>query len=52
MGGSMSTQLPNGRVEHPFEPIVLVATLALIPVLIIEHDVSSGPWATVGEIAN
>ncbi len=48
----MSKQLPNGRVEHPFEPIVLAATLALIPVLIIEHDVSSGPWATIGEIAN
>jgi voltage-gated potassium channel len=52
MGGSMSKQLPNGRVEHPFEPFVLAATLALIPVLIIEHDVSSGPWATVAEIAN
>src|SRR3954447_2090239 len=52
MGGSMSTQLPNGRVEHPFEPFVLAATLALIPVLIIEHDVSSGPWATIGVIAN
>jgi voltage-gated potassium channel len=52
MGGSMWQQAPDGRVTHPFEPIVLAATLALIPVLIIEHDVSSGPWATVAEIAN
>ena len=48
----MWQQLPNGRVNHPFEPIILAATLALIPVLIIEHDVSSGTWATVAEIAN
>jgi type II secretory pathway component PulF len=31
---------------------VLVATLALIPVLIIEYDVSSGGWLTFAEIAN
>jgi hypothetical protein len=48
----MWQQSPTGRVTHPFEPVVLAATLALIPVLIIEHDVTSGPWATVGEIAN
>jgi hypothetical protein len=48
----MWQQGPDGRVSHPFEPFILVATLALIPVLIIEHDVSSGPWATVGAIAN
>jgi hypothetical protein len=27
-----------GRVHTPFEPVVLVATLSLIPVLIIEAD--------------
>jgi len=48
----MWQQGPDGRVTHPFEPIILAATLALIPVLIIEHDVSSGAWATVAEIAN
>ena len=48
----MWQQSSDGRVSHPFEPIILAATLALIPVLIIEHDVSSGPWATVGEITN
>jgi hypothetical protein len=29
-------QRPDGRVTHAFEPLVLAATLALIPVLIIE----------------
>jgi voltage-gated potassium channel len=52
MVGSMWHQSEDGRVSHPFEPIILAATLALIPVLIIEHDVSSGPWSTFGEIAN
>jgi hypothetical protein len=35
----MWQQGPDGRVSHPFEPFILAATLALIPVLIIEHDV-------------
>jgi hypothetical protein len=48
----MWQQAPNGRVSHPFEPLILVATLALIPVLIIERDVSSGSWATVAAVAN
>jgi voltage-gated potassium channel len=48
----MWQQAPNGRVSHPFEPAILVATLALIPVLIIERDVSSGAWLTAAEIAN
>jgi voltage-gated potassium channel len=45
-------QSENGRVTHPFEPLVLVATLALIPVLIIEYDVSSGGWLTFAKVAN
>jgi len=45
-------QAENGHVKHPFEPVVLVATLALIPVLIIEYDVSSGGWLTFAEVAN
>jgi voltage-gated potassium channel len=48
----MWQQSENGRVAHPFEPAILVATLALIPVLIIERDVSSGAWLTAAEIAN
>jgi voltage-gated potassium channel len=51
-GGSMWQQSSDGRVSHPFEPVILGATSALIPVLIIERDVSSGPWATAAEIAN
>jgi voltage-gated potassium channel len=51
MGWSMWRQAEDGRVSHPFEPIVLAATLALIPVLIIEHD-ASGAWLTAAEIAN
>jgi voltage-gated potassium channel len=43
----------KGRVNHPFEPLVLVATLAMIPVLIVERDAASGSgWATVGRVAN
>lgn len=48
----MWQQAENGRVTHPFEPAILVATLALIPVLIIERDVSSGAWVTVAKVAN
>jgi hypothetical protein len=48
----MWQQSENGRVTHPFEPAILVATLALIPVLIIERDVSSGAWVTVAKVAN
>jgi voltage-gated potassium channel len=41
----------NGHVHTPLEPVVLVATLALIPVLIIEADASE-PWLTVAAVAN
>jgi hypothetical protein len=30
----------SGRVHTPLEPVVLVATFALIPVLVIESDVA------------
>lgn len=45
------TQDESGRVHTPLEPVVLAATLALIPVLIIEADASGG-WATVAVVAN
>jgi hypothetical protein len=32
------TQDESGRVHTPLEPLVLAATLALIPVLILERD--------------
>jgi voltage-gated potassium channel len=46
------TQEESGRVHTPFEPLVLAATLALIPVLIIEADTTSPGWQRFAEIAN
>jgi voltage-gated potassium channel len=48
----MWEQAPSGRVTHPFEPVVLVATLAMIPVLIIQHDATSHGWVVFAEVAN
>jgi hypothetical protein len=45
-------QSESGRVRHPFEPVILVATLAMIPVLIIERDAKSDGWQTVAQTAN
>ena len=42
----------SGRVHTPFEPVVLAATLSLIPILIIEADAKSGGWLTFATIAN
>jgi hypothetical protein len=39
-------------VSHPFEPLILAATLAMIPVLIIDYDVESGRWRTFAHVAN
>ncbi|HEX4525731.1 MAG TPA: ion transporter [Gaiellaceae bacterium] len=39
-------------MTHPFEPVVLVATLAMIPVLIIEHDATVSGWQTFAQVAN
>lgn len=47
----MWKQDESGRVTTPLEPVVLAATLALIPVLILEAD-ASGNWLTVAYIAN
>jgi voltage-gated potassium channel len=48
----MWEQLPSGRVVHRFEWIVLVAALALIPVLVIETDVKSSGWQDFASAAN
>jgi voltage-gated potassium channel len=48
----MWEQLPSGRVVHRFEWVVLVAALALIPVLVIETDVQSNGWQDVATVAN
>ena len=47
----MWEQDDSGRVHTPLEPLVLAATLALIPVLILEAD-ASGSWETAAFVAN
>jgi voltage-gated potassium channel len=49
---AMWKQDESGRVHTPFEPLVLAATLALIPVLIIETDTTSDGWRTFAVVAN
>jgi voltage-gated potassium channel len=44
-------QEESGRVRTPLEPLVLAATLALIPVLILEAD-ATGRWQTAAYVAN
>jgi voltage-gated potassium channel len=41
----------TGRVRTSLEPLVLLATLALIPVLVVESD-ATGRWHTVAVVAN
>jgi voltage-gated potassium channel len=48
----MWMQDESGRVHTPLEPVVLAATLALIPVLIIEADATSRGWQQFAEVAN
>jgi voltage-gated potassium channel len=46
------TQEESGRVHTPLEPVVLAATLALVPVLIIETDATSEGWQQFALVAN
>ena len=48
----MWEQDASGRVTHRFEGVIVAATLALIPVLVIESDVGSGAWQRAATIAN
>jgi voltage-gated potassium channel len=48
----MWKQLASGRVQHRFEPIVIGATLALIPVFVIESQATSSRWKDVATAAN
>jgi voltage-gated potassium channel len=48
----MWTQDESGRVHTPFEPVVLAATLALLPVLVIESDATSEGWQRFADVAN
>jgi voltage-gated potassium channel len=47
----MWSQDESGRVHTPLEPIVLAATLLVVPALIIEWDATGG-WHTAAMIAN
>ena len=48
----MWEQDESGRVQTPLEPFILVATLALIPILIIEADATSDGWQQFATVAN
>lgn len=50
----MWKQDESGRVETPtwFEPVILAATLAMIPVLIVQRDAHSVGWQTAANAAN
>jgi voltage-gated potassium channel len=48
----MWKQDESGRVHTPLEPVVLAATLALIPILIIEADATSSGWQQFATVAN
>jgi hypothetical protein len=48
----MWEQTESGQVKPPFEPVILAATLAMIPVLIIEADATSEEWRTFAKVAN
>jgi hypothetical protein len=43
--------LRTGGVLHRFEPVVLVATLALIPVFVIEAEATSSRWKDIAYAA-
>jgi voltage-gated potassium channel len=48
----MWQQLDSGRVTHRFEWVILVATLAIIPVMVIELEASSSGAREVAFVAN
>lgn len=48
----MWTQDASGRVKTPFEPLILAATLAMIPVLIVQRDAQSHGWQSAAWAAN
>jgi voltage-gated potassium channel len=48
----MWQQLDSGRVTHRFEWVILVATLAVIPVMVIELETSSSGWREFAFAAN
>src|SRR5947209_8150544 len=45
-------QLENGRVVHRFEPLVLVAALAVVPVVLLEDASPHGAGHAAATVAN
>src|SRR5664280_2278882 len=45
-------QLPNGRVTHSLEWVVIVLALAVVPVILIEESSLSSGWKSVATVAN
>jgi voltage-gated potassium channel len=45
-------QLDSGRVTHRFEPVVIAATLLLIPVFVIEAEAKSSRWKDIAYASN
>jgi len=50
--GARWSQSESGRVEHPFEPVILAGALAMIPLLLIERDAKSDVWQTIALAGN
>jgi voltage-gated potassium channel len=50
----MWRQLPNGRVVHRLEPVVLAFALLVVPVVVLEYAApdAGGAWATAASAAN
>jgi voltage-gated potassium channel len=45
-------QLPNGRVTHSLEWVIVVLALLVVPVILIEESDASGAWPTVAALGN
>ena len=45
-------QLPTGRVRHPFEPLILVLALLVVPVVLIEESASDERWLRIATVGN
>jgi len=43
-------QLPTGRVRHPFEPLILVLALLVVPVVLIEESASDERWLRIATV--
>ena len=48
----MWEQTDSGRVQHRFEPLILVLALLIIPVVLVEESHAPGPLKTAARVAN